>query len=85
MKTFLSIASIAGVFCIISCTQCNNSETHTHSDGAVHEGHAHEGEKPKQESFVVNKDTLKPADTSTNGAKEKSGHSHSHDGKSHKH
>lgn len=67
---------------ILSAFSCGNNsttqptETHSHSDGTVHEGATHNEtseSKPEQESFVVESDSL---DTHSHDDHD---HEHSHD------
>lgn len=81
----LHILKFALLFAAITAVSCGGdspkSNTHTHSDGTVHEGAAHsEFEKPmpKQESFKVEADTLTPIESPVHNH-EHENHEHGHD------
>lgn len=86
MKKIVFILSIAG-FIFTSCgseTKKEESDTHTHGNGAVHENDAHNHRNtvtPEQESFEVEVDSTvndTVEDVNDHGHDHENDHSHQH-------
>lgn len=89
MKTTIVAFGIAVIALSASCTSNNQNQqapSHKHEDGTAHANHEEAKSKPAQESFVAEKDSLKPSTPHQEEAHKEAAHEHHHeDGSAHKH
>jgi hypothetical protein len=79
MKTFISVIILFFSIGFLACSDApENTNTHTHDDGSVHEDHAADTARPDQQQFNAGDSSGVSADSSAKPHVHEDGTEHSH-------